>query len=180
MRERKREIKVSEWGRHRDASCYSILVYQACLLPSRPSELFIEYDLFLLLISQCSSRISILGQCSRSATALPRLCTQRSPRRLPDKCTLIHNTCGAGLYIDSLIPPRPRCNMNSMLHQFKCVMSPAWTGSSTYHIYDMLQHIAGQGKISGAEIKVRLETDRSGFFIINEGRCVQDCLPIEN
>lgn len=28
-----------------------------------------------------------------------------------------------GLYIDWLIPPRPCRDMNSMLHQFKCVMS---------------------------------------------------------
>lgn len=130
----------------RHASCYSIPVHCTCLLPSRLSELFIVCDLFLLLISQCSSSISTLGCCGCSTTALPCLCTQRSPQRLPDKCTLIHNTCATGLYIDPLIPPRPHCNMNSMLHQFKCEMSPTWTGSSTYHIYDMLRHIAGQGK----------------------------------
>lgn len=147
-RTREREIKVNTWRRYRDASCYSFLVYSTCLLPSRISELLIAYDLFLLPISQCSSCISTPGCCGCSATALPYLCTRRSPQRLPDKCTLIHNTCGRGLYIDSLIPPRPHCNMNSMLHQFKCVMSPTRTDSSTYHIYDMLQHIAGQGKIS--------------------------------
>lgn len=134
----------------------------ACLLISGLSELFIVYDLFPLPISQCSRRIRVPGCCSYSATALPCLCTQRSPQRLPDKCTLIHNTCGTGLYIDPLILPRPHCNMNSMLHQFKYAMSPAWTGSSTYHIYDMLQPIAGARENVGN--KVRLRQDQCGFF----------------
>lgn len=146
-----REIKVSTWRRHRDAACYSFLVSCTCRLPSRISELFIVYDLFLLPIIRSTSSISILACCGWNATASPCLCTRRSPKRLPDKCTLIHNTCDGGLYIDSLIPPRPRCNMNFMLHQFKCVMSPIRAGSSTYHIYDMLQHIAGPRKISEAE-----------------------------
>lgn len=107
--------------------------------------------------SSISSSISIPGCCGCSTAALPCLCSRRSPQRLPDKCTLIHNTCGEGLYIDSLIPPRPHCNMNSMLHQFKCVMSLGRTGSSTYHIYDMLQHIAGAGKISEAKKKKKLD-----------------------
>lgn len=129
---------------------------QRCLLLFHPSVLYMStairairalYCVWPVSPShQCSSSISKLGCCGCSTTALPCLCTRRSPQRLPDKCTLIHNTCDGGLYIDSLIPPRPHCNMNSMLHQFKCVMSPRQTGSSTYHIYDMLQHIAGPRK----------------------------------
>ena len=131
--------------------------------------------------SSAPSGVSILGCCGCSATALPCLCAPRSPKRLPDKCTLIHNTRDGGLYIDSLIPPRPRCNMNFILHQFKCVMSPTRTGSSTYHIYDMLQHIARPGKISEAEKKkVRLWVDQCGFFIINEETSSLSCFPIEN
>lgn len=87
---------------------------------------------------------------SYSAPSLPCLCTQRSPQRLLDKCALIHSTCSAGLYIDPLILPWPRCNMNSTPHQFKYVMSPAWTpGSSAYHIYDMLPSIAGARRKCG-------------------------------
>lgn len=137
--------------------CYSSLVYCTWLLPSRLSELFIVNDLFLLPISQCSSSITILGYCGYSATASPYPCTKGSPQRLSDKCTLIHNTC-RGLYIDGLIPPRPHCNMNSTERQFKCVMSPTRTRSSTYHIYDMLRHIAGPEKIwkAGERKKIRI------------------------
>lgn len=165
---------------------------QRCLLLFHPSVLYMStairairalYCVWPVSPShQCSSSISKLGCCGCSTTALPCLCTRRSPQRLPDKCTLIHNTCDGGLYIDSLIPPRPHCNMNSMLHQFKCVMSPRQTGSSTYHIYDMLQHIAGPGKNirSWKKKKEWLWLGLCGFFIINEESNFQARLPIEN
>ena len=178
MRSRKKAI-VGIWRTNRDASWYSFLVHYLCLLPSRLSELFIVYDLFLLPISQCNSGIIILGCCGCSATALPCLCTRRSPQRLPDKCTWIHNTCGRGLYIDLLIPPRPHCDMNSMLHQFKCVMSPTRTGSSTYHIYDMVQHIAGKGQIWEAVKKDHYEWISVDLSLLMK-IVVPGCFPTEN
>lgn len=110
----------------------------------------------------------------------PPLChafARRSPQRLADKCTSIHNTCGGGfIYRLANSPPRPRRNTNSVLHQFKCVMSPTWTCASTYHIYDMLRHIAGPGKISEpGNGRTAVES-----FIINEGSNFQHCFPIEN
>lgn len=135
-REHKEEKKVSTWRMHREASCYSFLVNCTHLPPSQLSELFIVNDLFLLPFFP-EQHLYTGAVVAAAPTALPScLCTQRSPQWLSDKCTLIHNTCSWGLYIDSLIPLWPQCNMNSMLYQFKCVMTPARTGSTTYHIYD--------------------------------------------
>lgn len=121
-------------------------------------------------VSLGSSCISILGWFGCSVTALPCLCTRWSPQRLPDKCTLIHNTCGGGLYIDWLIPPWPHCDMNSVLHQFKCVVSPTHTPLLIIYM-TCSSTLLGWGKYQKSTIIVRLninEESRQWVFFPTE------------
>lgn len=143
----------------------SSTVHVFCHQSYKSSSLWVTYFSF----PSAGAVAASVCRCSNSSlTTLPCWCTQRSPMRLSDKCTIAHNTCSTGLYIDLLICPRSHCNINSTPHQFQSAMSPMRTLSCTYQIYDNNRLVSGIKKTTRSGGKWGYESTRLGLLMINE------------